>query len=174
MTVSLPLKLLTTTALLLGSVSAVNAQQSTFRCGVLNRTDVVANVNGGAVNTTAFSPFAILNFTIPGSANSCVIVDFSIVGTATVYDPDVGNDFIFRAVIDGTIFNIGAGVNMIESPRGPAQFVNGAAHSYSFVFPSVPPGQHTLMIQARVIFAEPPPAVPGGEFQEWVAVVRHR
>jgi hypothetical protein len=176
MKISVNMKLLAATGFLLASLSAASAQS--LPCPKLTNTEWIANFAGGNLNSTSFVRLdnSTSTFTVGGSSKSCVLVQFSIVGAATSFDPAFGNAVLFRALLDEQITNAGPAAQMLQASRNIQMGDNSAdAHTYQFVFPSVAPGPHDVAIQARVLNAGNPPSTPpGGSFQQWIMTVRHR
>jgi hypothetical protein len=164
--------LLTASAFALAPFSVANAQES---CGNLNKTEWNANFQGQTLNSETFVRLdqSSTPFTVRGSGESCVLVDFSIVGNVVSVN-GFGNNIRFRAILDA------AGSNPITSAGQPAQMIqqppNGEndaeAHSFQFVFPGVAPGQHDVAIQYKVQNAGS--QVPSGGTDQWIMTVRHR
>jgi hypothetical protein len=168
---------LAATALILSAHSAANAQEQ-ITCGNLSKTEVLVDPIGGSFNSTSMIDFTNpITFTVGGAGNSCVLVTFSISGATSVLNPDVGNSFAFRAVLDQSNNNVGNRVQMIQGQRNTQLGDQGVdAHTYNFFFPTVSPGQHTVKMQAAIGIAGDgtPTSPPGGIFEEWIMVVRHR
>ena len=131
--------------LLFALAMAVFASQATAaivarNCGALPQVNTVHSTNSQTGTSNLFTPVAgsLVNFTVLGAVNSCVIVSFS----AQAYAP-FGRLMWVRAILDGA-----------QSVDGQIAFVaeSGAfadAHSYSFLFPSVAPGAHRVFLQYR-------------------------
>ena len=109
---------------------------------VCSPTKMSIRVGTGTVSTssTTFTviPLTAIAFTQGGTGPSCVVVRFS--GASSVVGGGVSR---LQAVLDGTV----AEPNSVSFS---GENVGSVAHAFEFVFPSVPPGSHTLRMLYRV------------------------
>ena len=102
-----------------------------------------------------------------------MIVDFSLVGSVVSVD-GFQNEIFFQGIRDLTsdnpVTSAGPAAIMIQQPPNGE---NGQdAHSFQFIFPVVPPGQHDISIEYKVGTARSP--VPSGATDQWIMTVHHR
>jgi hypothetical protein len=123
--------------------SSANAAVVARNCGSLPQVNTVHSTNSQTGTSNVFAPVAgsLVNFTVAGTVNSCVIVSFS----AQAYAPKAGLIWV-RAKRDG-----------FPSVDGQIAFAaeDGAfaqARSYSFLWPSVTPGAHQVFLEYRSQF----------------------
>ena len=131
--------LFTTTALVLGSLSVARADlipQTT--CGNLS-TEVFAP-NTQVVINPGFTDIANFTIIVGGNVNSCIIVSFTAAVGGINPNQPVAN---VRVLLDQTKI---AG----NTPLGFQPYPASGVTTYNFVFTNVPPGDHSLRIQASV------------------------
>jgi hypothetical protein len=153
------LKLLAATALVLGSLSAVGlaasdgqAEQEAARagarrvqtsCAKVAKVEVAQSSVGQSTTSSAFVDVigSTVSFNIPGSANTCVLVDFSAQGFT---GSAVANVLFVQAVRDNAIVSVDGSIQFISTDQDFSD-----AHAYNFLFTNVPPGAHTVKMQYR-------------------------
>jgi hypothetical protein len=109
-------------------------------CGALPQVNTVHSTNSQTGTSNVFAPVAgsLVNFTVAGAVNSCVIVSFS----AQAYAPN-GRLIWVRALRDG-VQGFDGQIAFAAEDGNFAQ-----THSYSFLFPSVAPGAHQVFLEYR-------------------------
>jgi hypothetical protein len=160
--------LLIPSAAIAGDGQAPGAKASTRAsvnkaCGPLPKVDILAS----DVNTTTSSTSFVTLFggtrtiNVGGTASTCVVVDLSVQGFA----PTAATDTLMmvRVLLDG-----------VSSANGEIQMVAESdtwsdAHAYNFVFPSVPPGFHTITLQFRTFFSGDTVHI-----NDYSAIINHR
>ena len=123
--------------MLANSASAIIVSRN---CGELPQVNTVHSTNSQTGTSDQFAPVAgsLVNFTVTGNVNSCVIVSFS----AQAYAP-FGRLIWVRALLDG-IPSIDGQIAFAAEDGAFAQ-----ARSYSFLFRSVAPGAHQVFLEYR-------------------------
>jgi hypothetical protein len=137
--------------------STARAEAVTGECAALPRTSytVSADYYDWETNSTAFvaMPEATVDFTQHGSQPACVIVRFSAetLGFGTT-------QMIVRPLLDKSVVNPGTSAVPGAAVMGGREFASDVvdtvvplAHSYDFLFPSVAPGPHRIVMQWRVL-----------------------
>jgi hypothetical protein len=181
MKVSLSLKLVAATALLLGSLSTAGFAASKNKahgakagarlqmsCGILNRTEVALSGTTQIVNQLTPTDLngSAVTFRVRGSTPACVIVNFTAVGTVPPASPQEQVNMIVRAVLDSTDTSLDGDIQLLTSK--PNFFSD--AHSYNFLFAGVPPGRHTVKMQVWI--DSPIPGV-NAQINDFNMQVRH-
>jgi hypothetical protein len=133
----------------------------TTSCGTLSR--VKTRIDRPAAPMIASSSAyadvgnSSLSFTIGGSGKSCVIVTYA--GRMRAVTPEA---LWMRAVMDGSKIGEPGEVVMTADDGGAGSY---AAHSFTWLFPSVSPGGHVVKFQFRTELGS-----PAGIFQHTVVV----
>ena len=106
-------------------------------------------------------PDMVVSFTIPGTTSTCIVVPY----TSNVW---TGRDELIyiRAQLDGAVNGFPAEVQLEGDSDEDGDGRWARAHAFSFVFPNVTPGAHTLRIQWRSFFG-------GTVLTHWRTVVVH-
>jgi hypothetical protein len=120
------------------------------------------NIFASTTSTTFVDvPDMVVRFTIPGNTATCIVVPY----TATVW---TGKDELIyiRAQLDGAVTGFPAEVQFEGDSDEDGDGKWARAHAFSFVFPKVTPGAHTLRIQWRSFFG-------GTVSTHWRTVVVH-
>jgi hypothetical protein len=119
----------------------VSARQFLEKCGNTPIAEFVVDSLSQSTNSTGFVDVArsFRSFSVGGTKPSCVIVRFS----AQAFANGLGEAMIVQALLDGKV-----------SIEGPILFVADSdffagAHAYTFLFPSVSPGQHSVRMEYR-------------------------
>jgi hypothetical protein len=120
--------------------SSADAAVVARNCGPLTQVNTVHGTTSQTGSSNLFAPVAgsLVNFTVAGTKNSCVIVSFS----AQAYAP-AGRLIWVRAKRDG-VPSIDGEIAFAAEDGNFAQ-----SHSYSFLFPSVAPGAHQVFLEYR-------------------------
>ena len=91
-------------------------------------------------------------------------------------DAPSGQILSVTAIVDGNIFSADAGAVAIQTPQfafsGTGNFPE--THSWDFIFPNIPPGPHTVKLQAAVTFANANQNGPESTIADYDIIVRHR
>jgi hypothetical protein len=106
------------------------------------KTQVTDFATGGGLTFGTNTPttFATLPITVKGHVNTCVMAHLTVQG----YAPTNVQLLMAHALLDGG--NSVSGDIQIVGDDEPSAFSD--SYSYDFVFPSVPPGAHTVVFQA--------------------------
>jgi len=178
MKISFGLSSLTAIAFVLAVLSTERAEAAQQTCTRLNTTEAVSafglNQN---VNDQAFADVqgSTANFTVGGTANNCVIVSASVLG-AVFSDAPAGQILSVIANLDGNVFSADGGDVTIQTPQfafsGTGNFPE--SHSWSFIFPNVTPGPHTVKLRARVTFPNANQGGPEANISAYTMIITHR
>jgi hypothetical protein len=120
--------------------SQANAKIVGRNCGALPQVNTVHSTDSQTGTSNQFAPVAgsLVNFTVSGAVQSCVIVSFS----AQAYAP-LGRLIWVRALLDSAP-SVDSQIAFAAEDGAFAQ-----THSYSFLFPSVRPGTHQVFLEYR-------------------------
>jgi hypothetical protein len=125
---------------------ATPATVVTGQCAVGKTSFVSSDIEGYGLTSTTYVdvPDMAVTFSVPGTTRSCATAEFSAY-TSTAADQLM----MIRAVMDGV--TVGAPFEVLfdgdSDEDGDGRWAR--AHAFTFLFPSVQPGKHTIKIQWR-------------------------